>query len=160
MEKEREREEERDYQERNFEKNKLLSWHLMKEENLIQLDFDGEGAKGCTYMKHSARYTSKKLYIILCQFTLKHNIFVTAFYGECNRLFQHGQYTHCCHRICADCLQKFIAEGSKCQKCPNVSDIEYLKNCVKMLELWNCRNFEIHSIMQFHEVLEGCRKFT
>ena len=50
----REREEERDYQEQNFQKNKLLSWHLMKEENLIKLDFDGEGAKRCTYTKHTA----------------------------------------------------------------------------------------------------------
>jgi len=29
-----------------------------------------------------------------------------------------------------------------------------------MLGLWNCRDFQIESILQFHEVLEGCRKFT
>ena len=101
---ENEREEERDYQEQNFQKNKLLSWHLMKEENLIELDFDEEGAKGCTYTKHNARYKNKKMYIIPCQFTLKHNIFVTAFYEEYNSLFEQGHYTHCCHRVCTDCL--------------------------------------------------------
>ena len=100
------------------------------------------------------------MYIIPCQFTLKHNIFLTAFYEEYNSLFERGHYTHCCHRVCADCSPKFIEEGSKCQKCSNVNNIEYSKKYVKMLELWNCRNFEIHSILQFHEILEGCKKFT
>lgn len=100
------------------------------------------------------------MYIIPCQFTLKHNIFVNAFHGEYNNLFEHGHYTHCCHRVCANCLPRFIKERKKYNKCPNVNNIVYSKKCVEILGLWNCRGFEIDSILQFHEVLEGCRKFT
>lgn len=62
----RERDEGRDYNKRNLEKYKLTSWNLIKKDNLIQLDFEGVGAKGCMYSAHSARYTNKIMYVIPC----------------------------------------------------------------------------------------------
>lgn len=92
--------------------------------------------------------------------TLHFHVFAGAFHGSCSSLFERGQYTHCCHRVCEDCLSAFIIEGKKCKKCPNLSNVVYTKNCVEMLGLWNCRDFEIDNILEFHEVLEGCKKFT
>jgi len=99
----------------------------MEEENLIQLDYNGDGAKGCTYTTHALWYKNKKMYIIPFQFTLQHDIFVNAFYREYNSLFEHGHYTHCCHRVCANCLTRFIKEGKKCKKCSNVNNMVYSK---------------------------------
>jgi len=82
------------------------------------------------------------------------------FYREYNSLFECGHYIHCCHRVCADCLPRFIDEGKRCKKCPNVNNIVYSKKCVEILGLWNCKDFQIDSILQFHKELEGCRKFA
>jgi hypothetical protein len=100
------------------------------------------------------------MYVIPCQFTLNHNIFVLAFHGDHNVIVERGHYTHCCHRVCADYLPRFIEEGQKCKKCPNFSNIDYKSKCIELLGLWNCRDSEIDCISEFHAVLERCREFT
>ena len=62
--------------------------------------------------------------------------------------------------VCAKYLSRFIEEGQKCKKYLDLSKIVNKSKCIELLGLWNCREFKIDCISQFHIVLEGCKEFT
>jgi hypothetical protein len=40
----------RNYCIKNYDKNKLLKWNLLANEELIELTYDGDGLQGCKYI--------------------------------------------------------------------------------------------------------------
>jgi hypothetical protein len=79
----------------------------LEDENLIELTFKGSGGTGCKYATHSRRFRSTKLYVILCTFTVEHQIFINIFQGKNDVNIQQSIYIHACHKIYERCLSKF-----------------------------------------------------
>jgi hypothetical protein len=149
----------RDYSKRSYEKEKLAKWEFLEDENLIELTFKGSGGTGCKYATHSRRFRSTKLYMIPCTFTMEHQIFISIFQEKKDVNIEQGMYIHACHKICERCLSKFKVDGRQCNICPNLVNIDYTIHCKEIMNVWNCRDFIITYISQYHEIVEGCKNF-
>ena len=121
------------------EYTKVEGRRLLENENLYELTFDKLGYVGCTYFAHRKRECHSKMYVLLCEFTLKNQIFRKLFKGEDVDLPK-GTIIHDCHKICNNCFENFNEDGRRCKLCPNYMDLDYKIYCKPMLNLWNCRD--------------------
>ena len=70
------------YSVKNYDKNKLLKWNLLANEELIALTYVGDGIQGCKYISHTKKHRSDIKYIMHCKILLKHPTFHQLFHGK------------------------------------------------------------------------------
>ena len=112
----------------------LANHKLLEHKNLHELTFNEIGFVGCSYFTHQKRQRHSIIYVILCEYTLKTQIFVKLFNGE-DVDIPKGTIIHHCDKICNNCYEKFKDKGRRCKLCPNIRDMDYTLHCQPMLNL-------------------------
>jgi hypothetical protein len=136
----------------------VVDQKLLEDETLYEQTFNDIGFVGCSYFAHRKRQRHSKMYVILCEYTLKNDSFIKLFNGEQADLSK-GTIIHHCHKICDNHLQKFKEEGRRCKLYPKLWDVYYKLHCKPMLNLWNYRGFRIQTLSDYDVIVEGCKKF-
>ncbi len=112
----------------------LADRKLLGDENLYELKVNEIGFVECSYFTHRRRQRHSTMYVILCEYTLKNEVFIKLFNGEAVDLSK-GTIIHHCHKICDNFYAKFKEEGRKCKLCPSIRDVDYILHCKPMLNL-------------------------
>ena len=91
----------------------LADRKLLEDENLYELKFNEIWFVGCSYFTHWRRQRHSTMYVILCEYTLRNEVFKKLFNGEDADLFK-CTIIHYCHKICDNCYKKFKEDGRRC----------------------------------------------